>query len=172
VASSSSLEVLPPLQRLRMAASTLSPANRLEPRLCLPLCSVLAVSTASTVCSAIHPCSGFPVQRSWGSAHPPGIPASRGPLRYRRDLPLLNLMTGSASAVAFAIAEPSVLQGFAPRGDRHRSHSVSLLQGLVSLLGFSLWDLAPSARLAPRRGLDLPLLREQARQPPESPPKC
>ncbi len=78
---------------MRMAASTLAPANRLEPRRYLPLCSALAVSTASTAYSAIHPCSGFPVQRSWGSAHPPGIPASRGPLRYRTDLPLLNLMS-------------------------------------------------------------------------------
>jgi hypothetical protein len=171
VAPSSSLELLPPLQRMRMAASTLSPANRLESRRYLPLCSALAVSTASTVCSAIHPCSGFPVQRSWGSAHPPGIPASRGPLRYRRDLPLLNLMTGSASAVASACAVPSVLQGFAPRVDRSRSHSVSLLQGLVSLLGFSLWDLAPSARLALRRGLDLTPPREQARRRFEPPPR-
>jgi hypothetical protein len=63
-------------------------------------------------------------------------------------------MAGSASAVASASTEPPVLQGFAPRGDRHRSHSVSLLRGPVSLLGFSLWDLAPPARLAPRRGLD------------------
>jgi hypothetical protein len=31
-----------------------------------------------------------------------GLPASRGPLRYRRDLPLLNLMVGSASAVTSA----------------------------------------------------------------------
>jgi hypothetical protein len=82
-----------------MVASTLSPANRIEPRRCLPLRSALAVSTASTVCSAVHPCPGFPVQHSWGSAHPPGIPASRGPLRSRRDLPLLNLMPGPAFAV-------------------------------------------------------------------------
>lgn len=38
-------------------------------------------------------------------------------------------------------------------------------------MGFSLWDLAPSARLAPRRGLDLSPLREQARQRFDSPPK-
>ena len=31
-----------------------------------------------------------------------GLPASRGPLRYRRDLPLLSLMMGSASTVTSA----------------------------------------------------------------------
>lgn len=133
MAVSSSPEVCPPLQRIRMAASTLAPASRLEPRRYLPLRSVLVVSTTSTVYSAIHPRTGFPAQHSWGSAHLPGIPASRGPLRYRRGLPLLNLMTGPASAVTSASTRPSVLQGFAHRGDRRRSHSVSLMQGLVSL---------------------------------------
>lgn len=123
-----------------MAASTSSPASRFGPRRYLPLRSVLVVSTTSTVCSAIHPRPGFPGQRSWGSAHPPGFPASRGPLRLRCDLPLLNLMTGPASAVTSASTRPSVLQGFAHRGDRRRSQSVSLLQGLVSLMGFTGWD--------------------------------
>jgi hypothetical protein len=153
VVSSSSPELLPPLQRMRMAASTLWPANRFESRRCLPLCSALAVFTTSAVCSAIHPCPGFPAQHSWGSAHPPGIPASRGPHRYRSDLPLLNLMSDPASAVAFADVEPSVLQGFAPQGDCRRSHSVSLLQGLLSLLGFSLWNLDRPPACHPERCL-------------------
>ena len=107
---------------------------RLEPRRCLPLRSARVVSTTSAVCSAIHPRPGFPAQHSWGSAHPPGIPASRGPLRLRRDLPLLSLMPGPAFAVAFASTSTPALQGFAPRGDRLRSQLVSRLRGLVSLI--------------------------------------
>jgi len=92
VAPSSSLEVRPPLQRFRMAASTFSPASWLEPRLCLPLRSVLAVSTTSTVCSAIHPRPGFPAQRSWGSVHPSGSSrlARAAPLPARPSPPELD----------------------------------------------------------------------------------
>ena len=131
--SSSSLEVSPPLQRLRMAASTLSPASWLEPRLCLPLCSVLVVSTTSTVYSAIHPCPGFPAQHSWGSAHPSGSSrlARATPFPARPSPPALDDSLCLNSH--FRFHSSSALQGFAHRGDRRRSHSVSLLQGLVSL---------------------------------------
>ena len=128
--------------------------------------SARAVSTTSAVYSAIHPCPGFPRQHSWGSVHPSGHSrlARAAPSPVRPAPPELDVRPCLRSR--FRFHRPSALQGFAPRGDRRRSHSVSLLQGLVSLLGFSLWDLAPSARHPPRRKCGLAPLPEQARQRP------
>jgi hypothetical protein len=48
------------------------PEGRPAAALPQPLSSVLAVSTASTACSAICSCPGFPAQHSWGS-YPSGL---------------------------------------------------------------------------------------------------
>ena len=177
MAASSSLEVRPPLQRIRMAASTLSPArpqaNNPARAAALPAASFRPRRFYDLGGLLRNPSpSRFPGTTLMGFGSPSrDSPASRGPLRLRRDLPLLSLMPGPAFAVAFASTSTPALQGFAPRGDRRRSRSVSLAQGLVSLLGFSGWDLAPSACRAPRRGLDLVPLRELARQRLAPPPE-
>jgi len=103
----------------------------------LPLRSVLAVSTTSTACSAIHSCPGFPARHSWDSTFSWDsrfARASAFPLRPSppgvTDRPCLRSR--------FRLHRSTHLQGFArlvraearSRIDRVRRRSVSLTPGL------------------------------------------
>jgi hypothetical protein len=112
----------------------------LRPRRCLPLRSVLAVSTTSTVCSAIRSCPGFPAQRSWDSTAPIGLSRLARVPPSPAFPPLLALSDGPASGSRSRLHHPMHLQGFAPcRGPKPATESTVVASSWFP----ACWDPSP-----------------------------
>ncbi len=121
------------------------PSPFLRPRRFAPPDGAEAPPVRATNRAAIHSCSGFPQQRSWGSRalqgfsrfpRTPPLPASSSPLGLLR--------AGPASAVAFACTVAPDLQGFALSVSRSwRGASRSSLRGVEPKLVSAAPDRSP-----------------------------
>ncbi len=153
--ASSSLEVLPPLQRLRAAASTPSPSPRRAPA--LTTCSVLAVSTASTACSAIHSCPGFP-----GSAFAVALACTVAPgLQGFALTHTTSRLPAPAPNRGPKRTPRAVARG---RVDRRRQRLVSLPPGLAPSWASLVGPITPEGARVPSR---IPNCERAPRQSPE-----
>ena len=121
------------------------PSPFLRPRRFAPPDGAEAPSVRTTNRAAIHSCSGFPQQRSWGSRALQGVSRfSRTPPLPASSSPPGLVRAGPASAVAFACTVAPDLQGFALSVSRSwRGASRSSLRGAEPKLVSAASDRSP-----------------------------
>ena len=121
------------------------PSPFLRPRRFAPPDGAEAPSVRATNRAAIHSCSGFPQQRSWGSRALQGVSRfSRTPPLPASSSPPGLVRAGPASAVAFACTVAPDLQGFALSVSRSwRGASRSSLRGAEPRLVSAASDRSP-----------------------------